>query len=140
MSHARARRAIEVKLGAWADAKPIEVAYGLEPFQPPQGQVYLRGFLIPASATSRYLASDAIEYRGIYQISIVCPSDTPISVPEGLIDGLSDLFMVDSQLARAGFEGIVLNPASQGPTINEPNTYTIPLSITYLGQAPKGAA
>jgi len=139
MSHARARRAIEVKLDAWADAKPIMVAHGAEPFTPPEDQVYLRAFLLPASTTTRYLGSDAIEYRGIYQVSIVCPSDTAISVPEGIIDELTALFSIDTELARAGFEGIVLTPVDQGPTITEPASFTVPASFTYMGQAPTGA-
>ena len=57
MSHARARRAIEVKLDAWADAKGIMIAHGAEAFDPPEGQVYLRAFLLPASTTQTPLSA-----------------------------------------------------------------------------------
>ncbi|WP_062390946.1 phage tail terminator-like protein [Pseudomonas abietaniphila] len=139
MSHARARRAIEVKLDAWADAQGISVAHGAEPFDKPQGALYLHGFLLPASTTSRYLASEAIEYRGVYQISIVTPVNEPVGTPEGVIEQLTALFPVDSELSRAGFDGIVIQPVDQGPTITEPDVYTIPVRFSYLGQAPKEA-
>ncbi|WNW10127.1 phage tail terminator-like protein [Pseudomonas sp. DTU_2021_1001937_2_SI_NGA_ILE_001] len=136
MSHARARRAIEALLAPWADALGLPVAYGAEPFEPPQG-IYIHGFLLPASTTSRYLGSDAYEYRGIYQFNIICPMDEPISAPEALVDALSALFPVDAELARAGFEGQVLSPVEQGPTVKEADRYTIPVSFTYIGQAPR---
>lgn len=136
MSHARARRAIEVKLAVWADARPIMVAYGAEPFTPPEAETYLRAFMLPASAVSRYLGSDAIEYRGVYQVSIVCPAGTAISIAEEIIDDLDLLFPIDSGLERAGFEGNVVQPVGQGPTITEPDRFTVPVSFTYLGQAP----
>lgn len=139
MSHARARRAIEVKLDAWADSQGLMVAHGAEPFDKPEGQVYLRAFLLPASTTSRYLNSEAIEYRGVYQISIVSPVNEAIGTPEGVVDQLAALFPVDSALSRAGFDGIVIQPVDQGPTITEPDVYTVPVRFSYLGQAPKEA-
>lgn len=136
MSHARARRAIEVKLDAWADAKGIMIAHGAEPFSPPEGQVYLHAFLLPASTTCRFLNASELEYRGIYQVSIVTPADQLISVPEQILDELSALFPLDSSLERAGFLGLVSNPVEQGPTITEPDRYTVPVSFTYRGSAP----
>ncbi|SED33046.1 Bacteriophage related protein of unknown function [Pseudomonas mohnii] len=135
MSHARARRAIEVKLDAWAEAEGLMVAHGAEPFDPPEGQVYLRAFLIPASTTCRYLNASELEYSGIYQVSIITPIDQLISVPEQIIDQLSALFPLDSLLDRAGFLGQVSAPVEQGPTITEPDRYTVPASFTYRGSA-----
>jgi len=135
MSHARARQAIEIKLSAWASARPIRVAYSTSEFKASAGETYLRAFLLPASTTSRYLASEALEYRGIYQISIVCPSGTPSAVHEAITDELNALLPVDSELVRGGFEGQIIEPPSPGPTIIEPTTYTVPVSLTYLGLA-----
>lgn len=135
MSHARARRAIEVKLAAWADAKPIAVIYGADAGEQPEDQVYLKAFLLPASTTSRYLKASELEYRGIYQVSIVCPAGTAISVPESIVDQLSTLFPVDSELVRAGFGGLIVEPVEQGPTITETTTFTVPASFTYRGSA-----
>ena len=136
MSHARARRAIEVKLDAWADAKGIMIAHGAEAFDPPEGQVYLHAFLLPASTTCRYLNASELEYRGIYQVSIYTPNGEPVSVPELIIDQLSALFPLDSRLDRAGFLGQVTEPVEQGPTIPDPSRYMIPVSFTYRGSAP----
>ncbi len=135
MSHEIARQAIEVKLAAWAAARPIRVAYGEEKLEPLAGEVYLRAFLLPASTRSRYLGGDANEYRGIYQVSIVCPVDEVLATPGALVDELDALFPVDSELIRGAFEGMIIEPVAQGPAINHASTYTVPASFTYLGIA-----
>ena len=132
MSHALARQAIEAKLGAWAEARLIAVEYDNEEFTPPAGQVYLRAFLLPASTSSRYLGGDANEYRGIYQVSIVCPAGEPLATAEALIDELDGLFPVDSDLIQGAARGMIIEPVAQGPTIKKDTTYTVPASFTYL--------
>ncbi len=136
MSHALARQAIETKLAALATAKGIGVAYGVEPFKPQADQPYLRAFLLPSSTTCRYLGTDALEYRGIYQISVVTPKGQPQSVPEGLIAELNALLPLDSFLDQGAFEGQVVEPLAQGPVIPEDAVYTIPATLTYQGSAP----
>ncbi|WP_137279226.1 phage tail terminator-like protein [Pseudomonas rhizoryzae] len=137
MSHALARQAIETKLAAWATAKGIGVAYGVESFTPQADQPYLRAFLIPSSTSCRYLGTDALEYRGIYQISVVTPKGQPQSVPEGLIAELNAVLPLDSFLDQGKFAGQVVEALAQGPTIPENTVYTIPATLTYQGSAPK---
>ncbi|UBM27055.1 DUF4128 domain-containing protein [Pseudomonas sp. p1(2021b)] len=142
MSHARARQAIEIKLAAWASARPIRVANFEQDFEPGPDETYLRAFLLPASTSCRYLSGEACEYTGVYQVSIVSPAGQALATAEALIDELSTVFRIDSELSRNGFEGMVLEPLEQGPTITEPVTYTVPASFTYRGiadQPPAGA-
>lgn len=142
MSHARARQAIEIKLAAWAAARPIRVAHMEEGFDPDPSETYLRAFLLPASTITRHLAAEVYEYRGIYQVSIVCPAGQALATAEALVDELSTLFRVDTELSRNGFEGLIVEPLEQGPTITESATYTVPASFTYQGaadQPPAGA-
>ncbi|MCY1453362.1 hypothetical protein D9M71_703450 [compost metagenome] len=58
-----------------------------------------------------------------------------MATAEALIDELSTLFRVDTELSRNGFEGLIVEPLEQGPSINEPATYTVPASFTYQGVA-----
>ncbi|RRV21001.1 hypothetical protein EGJ22_06785 [Pseudomonas sp. p99-361] len=142
MSHARARQAIEIKLMAWASARPIRVANFEQGFEAGADETYLQAFQLPAGTTCRYLGGEAYEYAGVYQVSIVCPAGQPLATAEELVDELSSLFRVDSALSRNGFEGIVSEPVDQGPTITESATYTVPTSFTYRGvadQPPAGA-
>lgn len=142
MSHARARQAIEIKLMAWAAARPIRVANFEQEFEAQAGETYLRAYLLPAGTTCRYLGGEAYEYTGVYQVSIVCPAGQPLATAEALVDELSSLFRVDSALSRNGFEGMVTEPVDQGPSIPESATYTVPASFTYRGvadQSPAGA-
>ncbi|MEA5673226.1 phage tail terminator-like protein [Pseudomonas sp. MH2] len=142
MSQARARQAIEIKLMAWATARPIRVANFEQGFEAGPDETYLQAFQLPAGTTCRYLGGEAYEYTGVYQVSIVCPAGQPMGTAEALVDELSSLFRVDSVLSRNGFEGLVTEPVDQGPPITEPATYTVPASFTYRGvadQSPDGA-
>lgn len=142
MSHARARQAIEIKLMAWATARPIRVANFEQGFVAGADETYLQAFQLPAGTTCRYLGGDAYEYAGVYQVSIVCPAGQALGTAESLVEELSSLFRVDSPLSRNGFEGLVIEPVDQGPTITESATYTVPASFTYRGvadQPPTGA-
>ncbi|MDU9393222.1 phage tail terminator-like protein [Pseudomonas sp. zfem002] len=142
MSHARARQAIEIKLMAWASARPIRVANFEQGFEAQAGETYLQAFQLPAGTTCRYLGGEAYEYTGVYQISIICPAGQALAAAEALVEDLSGLFRVDSPLSRNGFDGIVTDPLEQGPTITESVTYTVPTSFTYRGiadQPPAGA-
>lgn len=135
MSHARARQALEIKLMAWATARPIRVANFEQEFEAQAGETYLRAYLLPAGTTCRYLGGDAYEYAGVYQVSIVCPAGQPLATAETLVGELSSLFRVDSELSRNGFEGLITEPVEQGPTITDSATYTVPTSLTYRGVA-----
>ncbi|WP_252088812.1 phage tail terminator-like protein [Pseudomonas sp. MWU13-3659] len=142
MSHARARQAIEIKLMAWATARPIRVANFEQGFEAEPDETYLQAFQLPAGVTCRYLGGEAYEYIGVYQVSIVCPAGQPLATAETLVGELSSLFRADSELSRNGFEGLVTEPVDQGPAITESATYTVPTSFTYRGvadQPPAGA-
>lgn len=135
MSQAKARQAIEIKLMAWATARQIRVANFEQAFEAQPGETYLRAFQLPGATTCRYLGGEAYEYTGVYQVSIVCPAGQALATAETLVDELSGLFRVDSLLSRNGFEGMVVEPVEQGPTIPESATYTVPASFTYRGVA-----
>ena len=135
MSHARARQAIEIKLMAWAAARPIRVANFEQGFEALPEETYLQAYQLPGATTCRYLGGDAYEYTGVYQVSIVCPAGQPLATAEALVGELSSLFRADSELSRNGFEGLVTEPVDQGPTITESATYTVPASFTYRGAA-----
>lgn len=135
MSHAQARQAIEIKLMAWAAARPIRVANFEQGFEALPEETYLQAYQLPGATTCRYLGGDAYEYTGVYQVSIVCPAGQPLATAEALVGELSSLFRADSELSRNGFEGLVTEPVDQGPTITESATYTVPASFTYRGVA-----
>ncbi|WP_368607493.1 phage tail terminator-like protein [Pseudomonas fulva] len=135
MSQALARQAIEIKLMDWATARPIRVANFEEGFEAEQDETYLRAFLLPGGTTCRYLAGEAYEYTGVYQITIVCPAGQPLATAETLVAEITALFRVDSEISRGGFDGIVVEPVEQGPTITESATYAVPTSFTYRGVA-----
>lgn len=135
MSQARARQAIEIKLMAWAAARPIRVANFEEGFEAEPGETYLRAYLLPGGTTCNYLGGEAYAYTGVYQVNIVCPAGQALVTAEVLVDELSSIFRADSPLRCNGFEGLITEPVEQGPTITESATYTVPTSFTYRGIA-----
>ncbi|MBH3342453.1 hypothetical protein I5O09_01720 [Pseudomonas parafulva] len=142
MSQARARQAIEIKLMAWAAARPIRVANFEEGFEAEPGETYLRAYLLPGSTVCNYLDGEAYEYTGVYQVSIVCPAGQALITAELLVDDLSSIFRADSPLSCNGFVGLITEPVEQGPTITESATYSVPTSFIYRGiadQPPAGA-
>jgi hypothetical protein len=135
MSHALARQAIETKLSTWANARPIKVSYGGSPITVSVNDVYLRAFQLPSATVTPTLAGEVLEYRGLYQISIVLPANTPHARAEAIISELNALFPVDSDLIQGAFLGMVTEPVSQGPDVFEDSTYTVPATFSYRGQA-----
>ncbi|HEP8157074.1 TPA: hypothetical protein VDT66_002061 [Pseudomonas aeruginosa] len=135
MSHSLARQAIEEKLNSWAKGRPIRVAFQASSFTPEVGETYLRGYLLPSGTSTPHLAGEALEFRGVYQVSIVCPSGQSLGIAESLVDEITLLFRVDSRLSRGDFEGIVAGPVEQGPAIFDDASYIVPASFAYRGAA-----
>ncbi len=95
--------------------------------------VFIRGFLLPASARTECLQGDEITYIGLYQVTISCDPSQPFNVAEGLINEIQALFPVDSDIGVAAFNGSITDAVDQGPTIIEDSRYNVPVTIPYRG-------
>lgn len=133
MSHALARDAIERKIFAWAATYPAQVYYGTEKADA-KIPVYMRCHLMPATTTSPYLHNDGTHFSGLYQVTISCDPSTKNPIPDGLVQALTDLFPVNSELESGGFSGIIPTPVDRGPTIVDDNRYNVPVTIPYRGE------
>lgn len=134
MSHALARAAIEAKLFNWAKAKNpvLPSVFGVQKADLSR-PIFIKGNILPASATTECLQGDEITYIGLYQVMICCDPAQPSNVAEGLINEIQSLFPVDSDIGVAAFNGSITDAVDQGPTIVEDSRYNVPVTIPYRG-------
>lgn len=135
MSNKRIRAAIEGRLSTWAGAHSpaLPIAWEDVPFTP-SNAVYLRGFLLPATTRSDDLGGEHRQWRGFYQISLVCPINTGPGVAEGIAEELDALFPVNLLLPIGGLSVQIVSPASAAPALQDVQSYTIPVSLGYSAQ------
>lgn len=134
MSHAMARKAIEGKLAPWAKAQnPVIPAFFGQQKGDMARPIFIRGFLLPASARTECLQGDEITYLGLYQVTISLDPAQPMSAAETIVSQIQSLFPVDSELGEAGFNGSITDAVDQGPTIYEESRYNVPVTIPYRG-------
>lgn len=131
MTHATIRLIYQQRLAEWAAIKGLQVAYQGVQFDPPEGETYLRAFLLPAGTDSNTLAGDHKAYTGVFQVSIVTPSGYGPTQAETLADEIGELFPIFLRQRRGEFEVMVLTPVEPGPGITDDITYTVAASFQY---------
>lgn len=68
--------ALAARLGEWADAEGIPVAWENVPFTPPSDGLYLAVHDMPATPRTVDLGLRCRIYSGVYQINVVAPAGT----------------------------------------------------------------
>jgi hypothetical protein len=132
MSNSLIRKAFEVPLAAWAAARNpvLQVAFQNAPFTPPN-VAHLLAYLLPAGTTSDDLAGQHRRYEGTFQVTVRAPADTGPAAAAAIADGVVALFPLTQRLLSGGVSVVLLTPMSEGPPIQEPGWYSIPLSCAY---------
>jgi len=131
MSHLIIRRLFETRLAAWAKDKNLPVAYQNAKFTTPATGIYLRAFTIPATTGSTDLPGKNRQFIGLFQVSIVIPSNTGTKAGEELIGDLAAQFPLFSTLTQGDITVKVMTPVEQGPEIQGDTNYTVPASFRY---------
>jgi len=130
MSNKRIRSLLEQRLKAWADARPIPVAWDNVKFTPPTGP-YIRATLLPADTTSIDLEGAHRGYLGLFQLSINVPLSTGPGQAETLADELSALFPMTLRLESGSFWVQITSPCSAYPGIPGDTHYMVPVRFRY---------
>ena len=73
--------ALAARLGAWADAEGISVAWENVPFTPPANEMYLAVHDMPVTPRTIDLGLRCRTYSGVYQINVVAAPAVPPSLP-----------------------------------------------------------
>lgn len=133
MSQKTIRALLEGRLATWAAAHTpvLRGAWENTPFTPASGETYLRPFLLPADTEDQFLSGGHRGYLGVFQISIT----GPINVGSGAINTIAAeieaLFPTGLALTSGSVTVRVTTPPSIAPALQEPSSYTVPVSFTY---------
>lgn len=128
MSQAIIRKAFESRLKTWAVANGIAIAYENVNFTAPDA-VYLRSFMLPAETRNELINGEHRSYKGVYQVSIYMPSNSPIKSGEDMAADISALF--PQVFTQDGIRITMLNPLGQRPALQDGARLTIPVSGSY---------
>lgn len=133
MSTKLVRQLFETRLATYMAARVPALRINFEDvaFTPLAGETYLRCFTLPSRTDSVDLEGKHRLYTGIWQVSIVKPSNGGLGVAYGIVDELEMLFPVNLQLTSGSFVVSVITPMGPGPLITDTNTSTIPVYCTY---------
>ena len=133
MSTQTIREALDGRLTTWATARvpALRVAHENVPFTPAGGETYLRASILPARTVSDDLEGDHRGYRGVFQISIVCPINVGAGAAGNIADEIAALFPVNLRLTREGMTVQVITPASVAPALPHESDFTVPVSFEY---------
>lgn len=136
MSQHIIRAALESRLAAWAAAQvpPLRVAYENATFQPPDGQDYLRAFLIPAATQSGDMAGKHREWRGVFQVTAVTQPGRGSGRAGQILAELDSVFPVNLSIVREGLRVRVQSPANALTPDDTGIAYELPISIGYQAQ------
>lgn len=133
MSTNAVRAALEGRLATWAAARtpPLRVAWQNVAFTPAAGETYLAAFLLPAETGSEDLKGDHRAYRGVFQVSITCPIGAGAGAAFAIAALLDAHFPVNLRVTGTSLTVQVTSPASVGPAMQDPERFTVPVSIPY---------
>lgn len=133
MSNAAVRAALEGRLSTWAAARvpALVVVWENVPYNPAQGQTYLRAFLLPAPTQSDDLAGAHRARLGVFQVSIVVPINQGPGAATAIADELNTLFPVNGRYTSSLVTTQIITPASPSPAFQDGATYIVPVSIGY---------
>lgn len=132
MSDALIRAAFESRVAAWAAAQSpaIPVSYQNVAFTPPAGR-YLRAWVLPAPTQSQTLNGEHRARRGVFQVDLNLPIGTGPAAANALCASLDAAFPLSAPMTQGGTKVFLLSPMSQGPSLESPTHYTVPVSCEY---------
>lgn len=121
---------LEARLGEWADAQGLAVAYENVTFDPPTG-VYLESHDMPATPYAIDLGQRARVFVGIYQVSVVVPAAQGRSEGRAIAAQIENLFGNGTEMPGDGFTCYIVGEPAQYRGITTNTSYSIPISMNY---------
>lgn len=121
---------LEARLGEWADAQALPVAYENISFDPPGG-VYLESHDMPAAPYAIDLSLRSKVFIGVYQVSVVIPAAQGRASGKAIASQIEALFANGTEMQGDGFSCYINGEPAQYAGITNDTTYTIPISMNY---------
>ncbi|HBE9077643.1 DUF4128 domain-containing protein [Serratia fonticola] len=133
MSHTRIAALLEARLGEWADANDIPVAWENTPMDPPDG-LYLQAYAMPATTTAIDLAEKLHVLPGVWQINVNAPAGDGTGPARDLADQIAALFPLGMMLTEGPLTCYIHTPPTIYRGISSDTRYSLPISMNYRGQ------
>lgn len=133
MSTNAVRAALEARLGTWAAARSpaLRIAWQNVTFDAATAETYLAAFLLPADTESQDLEGDHRAFRGLLQVTVVCPVGIGAGDAYGIAAEIDTLFPVNGRYTSGSVTTQIIGPASVGPALQDEHQFQIPVSIPY---------
>ncbi|EPA1039117.1 DUF4128 domain-containing protein [Enterobacter bugandensis] len=123
--------ALAARLGAWADAEGISVAWENVPFTPPANEMYLAVHDMPVTPRTIDLGLRCRTYSGVYQINVVAPVGIGRTDVVALADRVAELFPEGQEIEGRGFTCWIDQTPGVFRGITTSVSYTVPVSLNY---------
>ncbi|HFK5631866.1 DUF4128 domain-containing protein [Enterobacter roggenkampii] len=123
--------ALAARLGEWADAEGIPVAWENVPFTPPSDGLYLAVHDMPAKPRTLDLGLRCRIYSGVYQINVVAPAGTGRTDVVALADRVAELFPEGQEIEGRGFTCWIDQTPGVFRCITTSVSYTVPVNLNY---------
>lgn len=123
--------ALAARLGTWADAEGISVAWENVPFTPPANEMYLAVHDMPVTPRTIDLGLRCRIYSGVYQINVVTPAGTGRAEVVALARQVAALFPEGQEMQGDGFTCWITSTPAIFRGIPTSVSYSIPISLNY---------
>ena len=123
--------ALAARLGAWADAEGISVAWENVPFTPPANEMYLAVHDMPVTPRTIDLGLRCRTYSGVYQINVVAPAGSGRTSVVALADRVAELFPEGQEIEGRGFTCWIDQTPGVFRGITTSVSYIVPVSLNY---------
>lgn len=123
--------ALATRLGEWADAEGIPVAWENVPFTPPSDAFYLAVHDMPATPRTVDHGLRCRIYSGVYQINVVAPVGIGRTDVVALADRVAELFPEGQEIEGRGFTCWIDQTPGVFRGITTSVSYTVPVSLNY---------
>ena len=123
--------ALAARLGTWADAEGVPVAWENVQFDPPASGIYLAAYDMPATPRTVDLSQNCRTYSGVYQVNIVTPAGTGRTDANSLARQVAELFPEGADIRGNGFVCWISGPPAVFRGISTAVSYTVPVSVNY---------
>ncbi len=123
--------ALAARLGTWADAEGISVAWENVPFTPPANETYLAVHDMPVTPRTIDLGLRCRTYAGVYQINVVAPAGSGRTSVVALAGRVAELFPEGQEIEGNGFICWISSAPGIFRGVTTSMSYTVPVSLNY---------
>ncbi|WP_034913029.1 phage tail terminator-like protein [Erwinia sp. 9145] len=130
MSRPAITELLEERLGDWAAANGIQVAYDNIDFEPPDS-IYLTSHDLPATPYAIDLSQRSKVFIGVYQVNVIIPAGIGRSEGRRIAGLIEERFVNGAEMQGDGFICYITGEPAQFAGITNDTAYTIPISMNY---------